>query len=68
LLSKEGLLSLVGLTKRPGPWDSAALFVIRVYDAAGKVIETHERAGDFQRAVKSMKRVAVVFQWQKKLG
>jgi hypothetical protein len=27
--------------------------VIRVYDAAGKVIETHERKGDFKRMVKS---------------
>jgi hypothetical protein len=25
--------------------------VIRVYDDAGKVIETHEQAGDFKRAV-----------------
>jgi hypothetical protein len=25
--------------------------VIRVYDEAGNVIETHEHAGDFQRAV-----------------
>ena len=26
--------------------------VIRVYDAAGNVIETHEHKGDFQRVVK----------------
>src|SRR5206468_6066050 len=26
--------------------------VIRVYDAAGNVIETHEHAGDFERVVK----------------
>ena len=25
--------------------------VIRVYDAAGNVIETHEQAGDFKRVV-----------------
>ncbi len=25
--------------------------VIRLYDAAGNVIETHEHAGDFKRAV-----------------
>jgi hypothetical protein len=26
--------------------------VIRVYDAAGNVIETHEHAGEFKRVVK----------------
>ena len=26
-------------------------FLIRVYDAAGNVIETHEHTGDFQRVV-----------------
>ena len=29
--------------------------VIRVYDAAGNVIETHEHAGEFQRAVSGAK-------------
>jgi hypothetical protein len=28
--------------------DSAKVSVIRVYDEAGKVIETHERKGDFK--------------------
>jgi hypothetical protein len=28
--------------------------VIRVYDAAGNVIETHEHAGGFQRVVRSL--------------
>ena len=35
--------------------------VIRVYDKAGNVIETHEHAGDFKEVVSFAKQAAAVF-------
>ena len=42
------MLDLFGLTKRCSPSGSTALFMIRVFDEAGNVIETHEQAGEFK--------------------
>ena len=41
----------MGLTKRCSQPLAGRDAVIRVYDAAGNVIETHEHSGEFQRAV-----------------
>jgi hypothetical protein len=35
--------------------------VIRVYDAAGNVIETHEHAGELKRVVSGLIRIALCF-------
>jgi hypothetical protein len=37
--------------------------VIRVYEAAGSVIETHERTGDFKNVVKSIFRRGASVPW-----
>ena len=38
----------IGFTSVPGCPDHGSLTVIRVYDEAGNVNETHEQAGDFK--------------------
>ena len=38
----------IGFTSVPGCPDHGSLTVIRVYDEAGNVIETHEHVGDFR--------------------
>jgi len=41
----------IGFTWVPGCPDHGSLTLIRVYDEAGNVIETHEHAGEFKEWV-----------------